>query len=493
MRESGRRFAEQSRHIASLAITLAALVSAAIAVVLPLLYLTVEGCGRLAALPWLPPHGDSAVIALIGLVSAVVIFAGLRMLVRGTLEGLTESQAALIEAYARGQAAEGGMLRASARLMDAIEAIPEGFLLLDAQDRIVLSNTSYRKLYGLDAAPMTPGTRFDEFVRTTAERGVYRTGDLDTDAWVNARMAWHRAAGDKDDCFVEHLADGRWIEVRERRTQDGGIVGTRRDVTQTRHQERVEREREKLAALGQLAGGVAHEIANLLQPALILPELVRDRLAADDVESREDLEIVLINVRQAREIVRGILLYARKEEPALVQLDLAAEIGAALAFIRPLVPPGVALRVESLPGGTMAAVNKTQLTQILTNLVVNAGHAMNGHGSVTVALGTASPAVDEAQTLGIEAGKPYLTLSVTDDGCGMDASVQSHIFEPFFTTKPLGHGTGLGLSVVYGIMRSWGGAITVDSTPGRGTIFTLYIPAAGNELSAAETPQTVPA
>jgi signal transduction histidine kinase len=484
MLETEPLFAKDARYIVRLVTAFAALLGVLIALGIPL---AISYGDEIAALKPLFPDGilDLVIVAaLLGTAS----FGALQMFsaraVRRIFRRLADAQRIRTEAHARGKAAEQGMFRASARLMDAIEAIPGGFLLLDAEDRIVLSNTAYRRLYGLDANPILPGAHFDHFLQATAQRGLYETGGQPTDSWIAARMAWHRSASDKDDCFAEHFADGRWIEVRERRTRGGGIVGTRRDVTLTRQQEKTEREREKLAALGQLAGGIAHEINNLLQPALTFPELICDRLPADDLESREDLDMILASAKQARDIVRGILLYARKQDPALLRLDLAAETRTALDFIRKLLPPGISLRMENLHDGTMAAVNKTQLVQILTNLLVNAGDAMNGQGSIIVTLDETHPSLAEASALGLATDRPYFTLTITDDGCGMDKAVESRIFEPFFTTKPIGRGTGLGLSVVYGILRSWGGAIAVTSALGQGTTFTLYIPTApGNDLS----------
>jgi signal transduction histidine kinase len=251
--------------------------------------------------------------------------------------------------------------------------------------------------------------------------------------------------------------------------------------TEGRRRDAIMAEQDKSAALGRLAGGVAHEINNLLQPAIIFPELVRDRLPPEDIESREDLDLVLESVRKAREIVRNILLYSRKQEPALETVDLAAEIAKALAFVHGLLPPGISLQRHIEAAEVMAAINKTQLTQVLTNLVINAAHASGDHGTIDVTFGRMRPSAEQAEALEIEAGALYLTLAVADNGTGMDASTVTRIFEPFFTTKPLGVGTGLGLSVVFGILKSWKGAIAVDSALGRGTVFTLYIPMADQQ------------
>jgi len=117
--------------------------------------------------------------------------------------------------------------------------------------------------------------------------------------------------------------------------------------------------------------------------------------------------------------------------------------------------------------GCDVAANKTQLTQVLTNLLVNAAQAMKGTGTITVSTAVTDPTEEAAAELAIEAGRAYVAVSVADTGCGMDQATQARVFEPFFTTKPVGQGTGLGLSVAYGILRSWHGAIAVRSAPAK--------------------------
>ena len=377
-----------------------------------------------------------------------------------------------------------------ARLAEAIEAIPEGFVLFDAEDRLVLCNTPFRKLFELTDEDVKPGIHHDQLFRTKYGRHAGRMNgkDYDVETFLRERQARRFAAGRKADSYEQELADGRIIEVHERRTGDGGIVGLRIDVTETRRRQAAEGEREKLAALGHLAGGVAHEINNLLQPALTFPEIVIDRLPSADTELREELQLVLESVRKARDIVRGILLYARKQEPVLTPLPFAHEVRSALAFVRGVLPPNIALVEAGLSGEALAAINRTQLTQVLTNLIVNAAHAMKGRGTITVTLDTVAPDGREAEALGLEAGRHYLALAVADTGCGMDAATQKRIFEPFFTTKPIGEGTGLGLPVAYGILKSWNGATGLKSAVGVGTTFTLYIPIAP-AATPAEQPQ----
>jgi len=388
-----------------------------------------------------------------------------------------ESEAKVVLARQRAEEAEEKARHARAKLLDAIEILPAGFALWDASDRLELCNARYREIYRKTSDLLTPGLRFDELIRAGVLRGeVIHQDNENFDHWVASRVALHRAP---EGAFYQHqMSDGRWIQVDERRTADGGVVGTRVDVTEVHKREAFEHDRQKLAALGQLAGGVAHEINNLLQPAIIFPEMIAERLPETDIESREDLASILDSARKARDVVKNILRYARKEELVLEPLDMIAEVEAALAFLRDLLPRTVAFEVSIGDGSCrpMVEANKTQLTQVLTNLCVNATHAMQDRGTIAIAIAQCAPDQAEAARLEIEPGRAYMSLAVRDTGCGMDAETQARVFEPFFTTKPVGHGTGLGLSVAYGILRSWGGAIAVTSAPGQGATFTLYIP-----------------
>ena len=401
---------------------------------------------------------------------------------RGTGMDVTariEHEAAMNEAVRRAELAEQEARRARTRLVDAIEAIPEGFVLHDADDRLVLCNARYGEIYGLTPALMTPGVRFEDVLRGSVKSGTFVPDGNDLEDWVARRLARHHAAG--RDHFEQRLSNGRWLQVAERRTSDGGTVGILVDVTAARQREAIEREREKLTALGHLARGAAHEINNLLQPALVFPEIVRDRLPPDDIESRNDLDCVRDSVRKVSGIIRDVALFARNDEPLPMQLKMVEELRAALGFVRNLMRPAITLREVDLDRdpGCIVAANRTQLIQVLTNLFVNAAQATIGTATITVATGRFEPSAEAADRLSIEPGRPYLTVSVTDTGSGMDEATQARIFEPFFTTKPIGQGTGLGLSAVHGILRSWHGAITVQSTPGVGSTFTLYLPIAG--------------
>ena len=405
---------------------------------------------------------------------------------RGVATDITEEivrEEALNAALARAEAAEEMAREARASLLDAIEAVPVGFVQWDADDRLVLCNARFREVYDREGDVVVPGARFDDIARARIHGRQTYNDEAERERVIAERIERHR------NCipFEWRLANGHWIQVDERRTRNGGIVGVNVDVTDVHRRAATDQEREKLSALGHLAGGVAHEINNLHQPMIMFPELIAERLPADDTESREDLATMLDSARKAREIVRNILLFSRKEEPTLAPLDLVAVVHDEIAFLRNLLPPKVAI-VESEAGetaGALAAANKNQLGQVLANLVVNAAHAMADQGTIAVGVTRIEPPRSEAAKLGIEPGRPYLAVAVADTGCGMDEATRARVFEPFFTTKPVGSGTGLGLSVAYSILQGWHGSIGVKSEPGHGAVFTLYVP---ELVPAAERP-----
>jgi len=260
------------------------------------------------------------------------------------------------------------------------------------------------------------------------------------------------------------------------------LIGVALDITDLSRREAAERQREKLAALGELAGGVAHELNNLLQPILSLVELALDTLGreslteAERAEMREHFVCVLDYTRQGRDIVRKILRFARKEEPVRSDVDFIAEVCGTFAFLRGVLPPAIKLETAVDPAAAgLARINVVELAQIVTNLVVNAADAMRGQGRLTMSVAEADLLADESERLGVEPGR-YFVLVVADTGPGMSDATLSRIFEPFFTTKPVGEGTGLGLALVHGIVQSWSGAIKAESALGQGATFTLYIP-----------------
>lgn len=259
------------------------------------------------------------------------------------------------------------------------------------------------------------------------------------------------------------------------------VFGMLQDITERRIAEARERELErqllhsqKLEALGTLAGGIAHDLNNTLVPIMALSKLTARRFDKD-TPVRNNLETIYEASERARDLVRRVLAFSRKDEPEQNEANLAEVVREALKLMRATVPTSIRLDAAIAEVPAIRA-DGSQIHQVITNLISNAAAAIpNGMGTITVSLATAARAK----------GANDVCLSVADTGCGMDEATMQRIFEPFFTTKAVGQGTGLGLSIVHGIVTSHGGHIEVKSAPGKGTRFDLYFPLPQDEAAPA--------
>lgn len=241
-----------------------------------------------------------------------------------------------------------------------------------------------------------------------------------------------------------------------------------------------------LEAIGRLAGGVAHEFNNLLTIILGNAALARAEITTSGLE--ESLQDIEGAAQRGSEIARELLLFARGEvsspsSPAAV--DVIVALQAALRLVDASVGDDIVVERELPSACAPAAVSARIIEQTLLNLAINARDAMPMGGVMRVTLEEVDLSGQEAEECGLTAGE-WLRLRVADGGCGIDEVAVSHVFEPFFTTKEAGKGTGLGLSVVFGLIRSAGGTITVESSPGEGTRFDVYLPVAESAESDAE-------
>jgi PAS domain S-box-containing protein len=257
-----------------------------------------------------------------------------------------------------------------------------------------------------------------------------------------------------------------------------------RDVTE---QKRATRERavleaqlrqsQKMEAVGTLAGGIAHDFNNIIGAILGNAALAREDIGSNHA-ARQSIEEIDKAGRRARDLVQQILAFSRKQALARSVIALGPVVEEALKLLQATLPAGVRLEAVCAPDAPNVIADQTQVHQVLMNLCTNAWHAMEGRpGHIDIRLEEVTVDAEFARMhADLRPGK-CVRLSVRDTGKGMDAAMLERIFEPFFTTKAIDEGTGLGLSVVHGIVRGHGGAIVVDSTPGIGTTFQLYFPA----------------
>ncbi|MBI4469601.1 MAG: response regulator [Acidobacteria bacterium] len=283
----------------------------------------------------------------------------------------------------------------------------------------------------------------------------------------------------KDGTLLYLEAHGAMTEYNER----PAIIGTLLDVTERvrteealRASEEQLRQAQKMEAVGRLAGGIAHDFNNLLTAITGYSEILLDRVGAESSLRREIEEIQRAGERAAA-LTRQLLTFSRKRLLQPVVLDLNSTVNDVEKMLARVIGEDIQLTTDLAAEPGIVRADPTQLEQVILNLAVNARDAMPQGGRLTIRTVPVEIGPSQASLLRIDAPPgPYMMLVVTDTGFGMDPETQSRIFEPFFTTKEHGKGTGLGLSMVYGIVQQSGGHIRVQSEPGRGTSFEIYLP-----------------
>jgi nitrogen-specific signal transduction histidine kinase/CheY-like chemotaxis protein len=259
------------------------------------------------------------------------------------------------------------------------------------------------------------------------------------------------------------------------------------DITEERERQNAAAHRDRVALIGQLAGGVAHDFNNLLHVILTYANMLEDSL--DNPELRDDAHQIAHAARSAAELTRQLLTFSRRELVKPKVVDVATTVRKMEKIIVQTLGPKMDLDLTVSQRVPRILIDAAQLEQIVMNLVVNARDAMNGDGKLRVAINSVDLAHDQR---GLAAGN-YAQIEVTDTGSGMPPDVVARIFEPYFTTKSRGKGTGLGLATVHGIVQQGRGDITVESTPGVGTTFRILLPAtdqAGEEPRATGSGST---
>lgn len=268
-----------------------------------------------------------------------------------------------------------------------------------------------------------------------------------------------------------------------------GLAHFARDITEHKKLEAHLRQAQKMESIGNLAGGIAHDFNNILSAILGYTQIARMHIPASS-KADQALEQVINGSERASDLVRQILAFSRKSEYRMAPVTIPGIIDEALHLLRPSLPRTIEVIQDIDRDAAPIIADAVQVHQVIMNLCTNAYHAMQEQRSGTLRIGlkkvVAPPDIvpdppHEFQPEG------YLLLSISDTGTGMDSATQEKIFDPYFTTKNPGEGTGLGLAVVHGIVRDFGGHIRVASEPGQGTCFSIYLPAAPQALSNLET------
>lgn len=290
--------------------------------------------------------------------------------------------------------------------------------------------------------------------------------------------------------------DGSLVTVLETTTamrDAGGRVcyyrGIIRDISGQKELEAQLQQSQKMEAIGQLAGGVAHDFNNLLTAILGYSDILLRR-TDKDTETSDEIGEIKRAAERAASLTRQLLAFSRKQIMTMENLDLNDSVRNITKLLHRLIGEDIDLTTRIAPTPALIKADAGQIEQVILNLVVNARDAMPKGGKLRV--------TTEVRTLGHAAGEKhvnlpngtYAVLSVSDTGCGMTPEIMSHIFEPFFTTKAAGKGTGLGLSTVYGIVKQTGGDIQVESEPGKGSTFRVFLPRASEEEQTTHPAET---
>jgi PAS domain S-box-containing protein len=356
------------------------------------------------------------------------------------------------------------------RLMAAINQSAEIVVITDPEGVIEYVNPAFNEITGYtreEAIGQTPrilksGEQDDAFYQQLW--GTLLRGETWIGQFVNKK---------KDGTF--YTEEATISPVKDGFGKVVNYVGVKRDITVEIKQENQIRQSQKMQAVGQLVGGVAHDFNNLVHIIKGYTELALMKLEPGHAAGAS-LEAVSKAGEQAKNLVGQLLAFSRQQVIAPVSFDLNEEIELEQKMLGRLI--GEHIQLEFVAGKDLGQVfaDKGQINQVLMNLCVNARDAMPDGGTLTIETKELSFAPEDMATCGFPRPGRYVLLSVTDTGCGMDKPIREKIFTPFFTTKEVGKGTGLGLSTVYGIIEQNKGHITVYSEPGLGTTFKIYLP-----------------
>jgi PAS domain S-box-containing protein len=356
-------------------------------------------------------------------------------------------------------------------LASVIEQAMEGIILFDSEGLVQYANPAVETITG-----RAPGSMIGHNI------GSLESEELNRDFYQVIWDALNRGEA-RTGHFIQKGKDGSLHEIESTIwsiTDAAGMVGNYaaliRDVTNEVHLERQLRQAQRMEAIATLAGGIAHDFNNNLASIITCTELARDDIP-EESPTRELLDVVLKSGYRGKNLVKQILTFSCQGEQERKPVQVEMIVHECLRLLRASLPASIELHCRMGEKLGMVLADPTQVHQIVMNLCTNAGHAMRQTGGA-LEISLADTDLESGAIAGFPdlPPGPYLKLTVRDTGHGMDRATMERIFDPFFTTKQKSEGTGLGLSVIHGIVRNHGGAIAVASEPGSGSTFTVYLP-----------------
>jgi PAS domain S-box-containing protein len=405
---------------------------------------------------------------------------------RGQAQDTLRRAHAELEAHVRNRTAElvqaNEALRNSQHLLESIMDNSDAVIFVkDAEGRYLLVNRGFETALRRRRESILGKTNYDLIPREDADR--CRASDervMASDCVVKSEESFSVDGSDHTYIVIK-------TPLRNGDNRPYAVCGIATDITEWKRLQEQVRQAQKMEAIGRLAGGVAHDFNNLLGIIMGYSEFLRSSFRGTPAQM-EQLDQVIRAAKQGGELTRKLLTFSRRDMPQLKVMDLNIVLRDLEKMLRRVVSENIelALQTGSTPG--LIRSDPGQIEQSILNLVINACDAMPDGGKLTIA----SSAVRLTKSLAglnmrLPPG-PYILLTVTDTGCGMDGETQARIFEPFFTTKAQGKGTGLGLATVYGTVEQAGGAIVVETEPGKGASFQIYLPRAEGTAAAEPVP-----
>jgi two-component system, cell cycle sensor histidine kinase and response regulator CckA len=370
-----------------------------------------------------------------------------------------------------------------AALRALIDASPLAIVALDRSGNVKVWSETAARMFGWSGdevigrpLPTIPEDKADEFADALARN---RRGEATSYETQRKR---------KDGTRLDVITSAAGVlDAEGRLTGTMSVIG---DIRERKHLEAQLRQSQKMEAVGQLAAGVAHDFNNLLTVITGRVHLLLQRTGLPPGGAdRRDAELIADTAGRAAMLTHQLLAFSRKQPLRATVLDLGVVVAHIVPMLRRLIGEEVELVTPTASESWLVKADANQMEQVILNLAVNARDAMPQGGRLTVQTASVPGRQLGGRLPEIEPGRDYVVLSVADTGVGMDAETRARLFEPFFTTKEAGKGTGLGLAVVHGIVRQHDGVVHVDSEPGRGTTFSIYLPKT-DEITA--TPVSTP-
>lgn len=394
--------------------------------------------------------------------------------------------------------AERALRDSERRLKDIVDFLPDATFAIDLQGRVTAWNRAMEGLTGVSAPEVLGQNQYAHSVPFYGERRATLIDMvLEGEELTRRDYPMLRKEGDRlvTELYAPALGgQGRYLNASASPLYNAGgetvgAIESVRDVTREVKLQEQLRQAQKMESIGRLAGGVAHDLNNLLSPILGYAEMLLTTFDASDSRSDEVKEIERAATR-ARNLTRQLLAFGRRQVLEMKNVDLSDVVAGFEGILRRTIREDIKVCVSLSSAIGCIRADAAQLEQVLMNLAVNAQDAMPDGGTMTIE--TADVVLDEGYAESHPEVTPgeYVMLALRDTGVGMDSETRKHVFEPFFTTKEVGKGTGLGLSTVYGIVNQHKGSIWLYSEPGKGTVVKMYFPRVEGEADVTQAVET---